>query len=106
MVERKVGQLVASMVEETAELRDEKMADKTDVVKVGKMVAERAERSVVKREGMKVGKMVGLLVAQRECLLGKMKDCERAVMMETRLEYKWVEWRERKRVNKRERSLE
>lgn len=31
---------------------------------------------------MKVGKMVGLLVAQRECLLGKMKDCERAVMME------------------------
>ncbi len=57
MVERKVGQLVASMVEETAELRDEKMADKTDVVKVGKMVGAKAERSVVKKEGMKVGKM-------------------------------------------------
>lgn len=46
MVERKVRELVASMVEETAELRDEKMADKTDVVKVGKMVAERGERMV------------------------------------------------------------
>ena len=37
-----------------------------------------AEKMVVKMEAMKVG----LLVAQKECLLGPMKDREKAALME------------------------